>query len=344
MADQKSIGGLASNIMTSSSKCRLPAEWVEQLAMPVIAAPMFLVSSTDLVMEACRNGVIGSIPTVNARTPQILDEWLGALTQRLDAARSAGEHVAPWALSLITHSTNQRLKDDLELCLKYKPPLVITALGSPKPALEAIHSYGGLVFADVNTPEYARKAAQAGADGLVLVCSGAGGHTGQLAAPAFVEAVREFWDGIIVIGGAIGNGSAVRSAQTLGADLVYVGTRFIASHESVADERYKNMVIECESKDLVLTNAITGGWAYKLKPSLIAVGLNPDELKNGGKFDMNYAEKRPKAWKDIWSAGQGVGGIRKTEPAGEIIARLRNEYAAAIAAEKQDPWSRRYTA
>lgn len=329
--------------MTLPGKCRLPADWVEQLAMPVIAAPMFLVSSIDLVMEACRNGVIGSIPTVNARTPQILDEWLGDLTRRLDAARAAGEKVAPWALSLITHSTNQRLGDDLELCLKYKPPLVITALGSPKPALEAIHSYGGLVFADVNTPEYARKAADAGADGLVLVCSGAGGHTGQLAAPAFVEAVREFYDGIIVIGGAIGNGNAVRSAQTLGADLVYVGTRFIASNESLADERYKNMVIECQSKDLVLTNAITGGWAYKLRPSLIAVGLNPDELRNGGKFDMNYADKQPKAWKDIWSAGQGVGAVRKAEPAAEIIARLRDEYAGAIAAEKRDPWSQKYS-
>ena len=330
--------------MTSPSKCRLPAEWVEQLAMPVIAAPMFLVSSIDLVMEACRNGVIGSIPTVNARTPQILDEWLGDLTARLDAARAAGGRVAPWALSLITHSTNQRLKDDLELCLKYRPPLVITALGSPKPALEAVHSYGGLVFADVNTPEYAQKAVQAGADGLVLVCSGAGGHTGQIAAAAFVEAVREFYDGVIVIGGAIGSGSAVRSAQALGADLVYVGTRFIASNESLADQRYKKMVIECQSKDLVLTNAITGGWAYKLKPSLVAVGLNPDELKNVGKFDMNYADKQPKAWKDIWSAGQGVGAVRKAEPAAAIITRLRDEYAEAIAAEKRDPWSRKYSA
>jgi nitronate monooxygenase len=317
---------------------------MDALAMPVIAAPMFLVSSIDMVTEACKNGVIGSIPTVNARTPQILDEWLGRLTADLDAARAAGQRVAPWALSLITHSSNQRLTDDLELCLKYRPPLVITALGSPKPALAAIHSYGGLVFADVNTPEYARKAAEAGVDGLVLVCSGAGGHTGQLAAPAFVEAVREFFDGIIVIGGAIGNGSAVRSAQIMGADLVYVGTRLIASAESSADPRYKSMVIECRSKDLVLTNAITGGWAYKLRPSLEAVGLDPDNLKVGGKFDLNYAEKQPKAWKDIWSAGQGVGAIRKIEPVSEIIARIRQEYVQAILAEKEDLWFRRYAA
>lgn len=328
--------------MTISEKSRLPAEWNDRLDMPVIAAPMFLVSSVDLVTEACKNGVIGSIPTVNARTPEILDGWLDQLTSDLEAARLSGARVAPWALSLITHSTNQRLKDDLELCVKYKAPLVITALGSPKPAIEAVHSYGGLVFADVNTPEYAMKAAQAGADGLVLICSGAGGHTGQLAAPAFVEAVREFFDGILVIGGAIGNGSAVRSAQIMGADLVYVGTRFIASEESSADPRYKAMVTECRAKDLVLTNAITGGWAHKLRPSLEAVGIDPDNLEVRKKFDLNYAEKQPKAWKDIWSAGQGVGAIRKIEPAAQIIMQINREYVEAIRMEKHDPWFRRY--
>lgn len=321
---------------------RVPQEWLDTLAMPVIAAPMFLVSSIDMVAEACRNGVMGSIPTVNARTPAILDEWLSQLTARFDEMRNAGAKLAPWAISLITHSTNQRLKDDLELCLKYRPPLVITALGSPKPALEAIHSYGGLVFADVNTPEYARKAADAGADGLVLVCSGAGGHTGQLATPAFIEAVREFYDGIIVVGGAIGNGAAVRAAQTMGADFVYVGTRLIACEESAADPRYKQMVTECTARDLVLTDAITGAWSYKLRPSLEAVGINPETLVSKGRFDMNYAEKQPKAWKDIWSAGQGVGAVRLVEPMAAILERIRNEYAAAIRAEKTDPWSLRY--
>lgn len=328
--------------MTVSNKNRLPQEWLADLAMPVIAAPMFLVSSIELVAEACRNGVIGSIPTVNARTPEILDEWLDELTARLDALRSDGAKVAPWSLNLITHSTNERLKDDLELCVKYKPPLVITALGSPKPALEAVHSYGGLVFADVNTPEYARKAASAGADGLVLVCSGAGGHTGQLAAPAFIEAVREFYDGIIVVGGAIGSGSGVRAAQTMGADLVYVGTRLISSEESNADTRYKQMVIDCASKDLVLTDAITGAWSYKLRPSLEAVGIDPATLVSRGKFDMNYAEKQPKAWKDIWSAGQGVGAIRQIEPVAQILDGIRKEYLEAIRSEKDDFWSIRY--
>lgn len=324
------------------TKNRLPSEWLNDLAMPVIAAPMFLVSSIEMVDEACRNGIIGSIPTVNARTPEILDEWLARLTARLDDLRSAGEKIAPWSLSLITHSTNERLKDDLELCAKYRPPLVITALGSPKPALETIHSYGGLVFADVNTPEYARKAVSAGADGLVLVCSGAGGHTGQLAAPAFIEAVREFYDGIIVVGGSIGNGAAVRAAQTMGADLVYVGTRLISSEESSADPRYKQMVTDCASKDLVLTDAITGAWSYKLRPSLEAVGIDPDTLVSRGKFDMNYAETQPKAWKDIWSAGQGVGAIREIEPLSQIIDRICKEYIEAIWSEKNDFWSKRY--
>lgn len=328
--------------MGSTNRNRLPQAWLDDLAMPVIAAPMFLVSSIELVVEACRSGVIGSIPTVNARTPEILDEWLGRLTGELDRLRADGAKVAPWALNLITHSTNQRLKDDLELCLKYKPSLVITALGSPKPALEAVHSYGGLVFADVNTPEYARKAASAGADGLVLVCSGAGGHTGQLAVPAFIEAVREFYDGPLVVGGAFGTGSAVRAAQVMGADLVYVGTRLISSQESNADPRYKEMAIECGSKDLVLTNAITGAWSYKLRPSLTAVGIDPETLTSDGKFDMNYADKRPKAWKDIWSAGQGVGAIRRIEPAAEILDLIRKEYLDAIRSEKDDFWSLKY--
>jgi nitronate monooxygenase len=312
--------------------------------MPVIAAPMFLVSSIAMVLQGCRNGVIGCIPTVNARTPEILDGWLGELTTGLAQARADGIKVAPWALGLTTHRTNARLSEDLELCRKYQPPLVITALGSPKPAIETVHSYGGLVFADVSTPEYARKAAEGGADGLVLVCSGAGGHTGQIAAAAFVQAVREFFDGIIVIGGAISTGSAVRSAQVLGADLVYVGTRLIACEESNADPRYKQMVVDATSKDLVMTNVITGAWSYKLRPSLEAVGLDPDNLGTAKGFDLNYAEKQPKAWKDIWSAGQGVGAVKDVEPMARIIANLHHEYQQAIRNEGNDPWFRKYSA
>ncbi len=330
--------------MKTTNGSHLPQDWIDSLAMPVIAAPMFLVSSIAMVLQGCRNGVIGCIPTVNARTPEILDGWLGELTTGLAQARAEGIKVAPWALGLITHRTNARLPEDLELCRKYQPPLVITALGSPKPAIETVHSYGGLVFADVSTPEYARKAAEGGADGLVLVCSGAGGHTGQIAAAAFVQAVREFFDGIIVIGGAISSGSAVRSAQILGADLVYVGTRLIACEESNADPRYKQMVVDATSKDLVMTNVITGAWSYKLRPSLEAVGLDPDNLGTGKGFDLNYAEKQPKAWKDIWSVGQGVGAVKEVEPMARIIANLHHEYQQAIRAESNDPWFRKYSA
>lgn len=330
--------------MSITNGSHLPQDWIDSLAMPVIAAPMFLVSSIAMVLQGCRNGVIGCIPTVNARTPEILDGWLGELTTGLDQARAEGIKVAPWALGLTTHRTNARLSEDLGLCRKYQPPLVITALGSPKPAIETVHSYGGLVFADVSTPEYARKAAEGGADGLVLVCSGAGGHTGQIAAAAFVQAVREFFDGIIVIGGAISSGSAVRSAQILGADLVYVGTRLIACEESNADPRYKQMIVDATSKDLVMTNVITGAWSYKLRPSLEAVGLDPDNLGTAKSFDLNYAEKHPKAWKDIWSAGQGVGAVKEVEPMARIIANLNQEYQQAILQESNDPWFRKYSA
>jgi nitronate monooxygenase len=305
------------------------------LRLPLIAAPMFLVSNVALVAAACENGVIGAIPTANARSPEILDAWLAELTGRLEAS------AAPWALGLTTHSTNPRLPDDLALCVKYRAPLVITALGGPKPAIGPVHEYGGLVFADVNTPEYARKAAAAGVDGLVLVCSGSGGHTGQIAAPTFVQTVREFWDGIIVVAGGMMTGEMLRAAQLMGADLAYMGTRFIASEESAADPRYKQMVIDCSFRDIVATDAITGAVANKLRPSLIAAGLDPDKLGPSKGFDLHYAEKQPKRWKDLWSAGHGVGAVHAIEPVRTIVQRLEREYAAAIRRHHNDVWSRR---
>jgi len=323
---------------------KLPSEWVEVLDLPLIAAPMFLVSSIELVGAACENRIIGAIPTPNARSPEILDDWLCRLTTRLDAARERGLQTAPWALGLTVHSTNPRLKEDLALCVKYRAPLVITALGSPRAAVVPVHDYGGLVFADVNTPEYAFKAVQTGVDGLVLVCSGSGGHTGQIAAPAFVTAVREFWDGIIVIAGGMTRGESLRSAQLMGADLVYMGTRFIASHESAADPRYKQMVVDCAFKDIICTNAITGAHANKLRPSLVKAGIDPDRLeaKAKGSFDLHYAEKQPKAWKDVWSAGHGVGDVKAVESVAAIVAELKKEYGASIAREITDPWLAKY--
>jgi nitronate monooxygenase len=323
---------------------RLPDDWMTTMDLPLIVAPMFLVSSIELVAAACENGAIGSIPTVNARTPEILDGWLDDLTRRLAQRHGNGQRCAPWSLNLVVHTTNHRLPEDLALCAKYKAPLVITALGSPRAVVPTVHGYGGLVFADVSTPEYAQKAVQSGADGLVLVCAGAGGHTGQIAAPAFVAAVRKFWDGLIVLAGAIGNGSDLRAAQVMGADLSYMGTRFIASHESSADTRYKQMIVDCSFKDLVCTNAITGAWANKLRPSLIAVGLDPDNLPSAQrKFDLDYAKDQPKAWKDIWSAGHGVGQVGGIESATQIIGQLRAEYARSIEDELTDPWLRKYS-
>jgi nitronate monooxygenase len=320
----------------------LPSEWINALDLPLIAAPMFLVSSIELVAAACESRIIGAIPTPNARTPEILDDWLATLTKRLDLARTQGKHPAPWALGLTVHSTNVRLKDDLELCVKYRAPLVITALGSPRAAVGPVHNYGGLVFADVNTPEYAFKAAQTGVDGLVLVCSGSGGHTGQMAAPAFVTTVREFWKGIIVIAGGMTTGESLRSAQLMGADLAYMGTRFIASHESAADPRYKQMIVDCAFKDIVCTNAITGAYANDLRPSLVEAGIDPDQLEAKASFDLHYAEKQPKAWKDVWSAGHGVGDVKAIESVSGIVARLKREYSAAIAREIEDPWLEKY--
>jgi nitronate monooxygenase len=320
---------------------RLPASWMTSLKLPLIAAPMFLVSNVDLVAAACTAGVIGSMPTVNARTPEILDEWLADLTQRLAAAEKANVKAAPWAVGLITHTTNSRLAPDLALCVKYRAPLVITALGGPKPAIEPVHAYGGLVFADVGTPDYAKKAADAGVDGLVLVCSGAGGHTGKMAAPAFVRAVREFWSGIIVVAGSIMSGEMLRASQIMGADLAYMGTRFIAAEESAADPRYKKMVVDCRFRDIVATDAITGAVVNNLRPSLVAAGLDPDNLPSSKGFDLHYAEKQPKAWKDIWSAGHGVDAVHAIEPTHAIVERIEREYARAILAHHDDQWTRR---
>ncbi|MBN9430761.1 MAG: nitronate monooxygenase [Burkholderiales bacterium] len=319
---------------------RIPPALLAGLQLPLIVAPMFLVSSVELVLAACANGVIGAMPTGNARSPAIFDEW----AQRIEAGRQAlagADRPAPaWAVNLITHTSNPRFDDDLATCVRHRVPLVITALGSPKRVVEAVHGYGGLVFADVNTPEYARKAAAAGVDGLVLVCSGAGGHTGPMAAPAFVAAVRQFWDGMIVVGGAIADGYGLRAAQTLSADFAYMGTRFIASAESNAVERYKQMVVDASFPDIIHTNAITGAWANKLRPSLVAAGLDPDNLTARGKFDLSNRERDVKAWKDLWSAGHAVGQTTAIEPAARIIATLKAEYRAALRHEAQDPWRR----
>ena len=252
-------------------KNNLPTSITSQTTLPVIAAPMFLVSGVDLVLAACQSGVIGSYPVLNERTSEGAEEWMKQITSGLSAAREADPdaRIAPWSVNLITHRTNPRLQADLDLVVKYKCPLVITSLGSPGPAVEAVHSYGGLVVSDVITPAFAKKAVQTGIDGLVLVCAGAGGHAGTLSPFAFIQAVREFWDGMLIYSGAISNGRQVRAAQIMGADLVYMGTSFIATTESMADAEFKQMLIDSTLEDLVYTNAFSGAWANMLKPSII---------------------------------------------------------------------------
>ncbi len=294
------------------------------MALPAIAAPMFLVSGPDLVLACCRAGVIGAFPAPNARRIEDLDAWLQRITHELSPS------AAPYALNLVVHSTYQRLAAELELVKRHRPPLVITALGSPKHVVETVHAYGGRVFADVANVTFARKAAAAGVDGLILVAAGAGGHVGPLAAFAFLPEVRKFWRGAIVLAGAVSDGRAVRAAEVLGADLAYVGTRFIASSENMAGDGHKQMLIESGAEDIVLTNAVTGVNANFLARSLVAGGFDLKNLRPKAIDFRGDPQDEAKAWKSIWSAGQGVGAVDRIEPAAAIIERLKQEYDVAV--------------
>ncbi|CUH63078.1 putative enoyl-[acyl-carrier-protein] reductase II [Thalassovita gelatinovora] len=297
------------------------------LRLPAIAAPMFLVSTPDLVVACCKAGIVGSFPAPNLRTSEELGDWMAEITNRLTPQD------APWALNLVTHSTSPRLEGDLQQVAKYHPPVVITALGSPKPVLPTVHDYGGLVFADVISVDLAKKAAAAGVDGLVLVCSGAGGHTGDLSPLVFVERVRQFFDGYIALAGAINTGEAILAAQVLGADFGYLGTSFLAAEENMASEEYRQMCVDCGATDLLVTRAFTGARASMLKPSMIARGLDPAELEFKV-AKMNFTGRKDetvKPWSGIWGAGQGVGKVERVEPAALIVDRLGREYEAARA-------------
>ncbi|HAL08279.1 MAG TPA: nitronate monooxygenase [Brevundimonas sp.] len=294
------------------------------MRLPVIAAPMFLVSGPELVIAACKAGIGGAFPTPNCRTVADLDAWMGQITDAL----SPGD--GPWVANLITHSTNARLAEDLALVAQYKPPIVITALGSPKPVMETVKAYGGLVFADVVNMALAKKAADAGVDGLACISAGAGGHTGHLSPFAFVSAVREFFDGWLTIGGGIADGAGVAGAIAAGADMVYMGTRFLAAAESRAQDPYKQMIVDCGPDDLIVSSAITGTPASWLKPSLRAAGMDPDAL--GGPITRDYSgDAAHKRWRDIWAAGQGLQKVGAVEPTAVVVGRLAAEYRAAAA-------------
>lgn len=299
--------------------------------IPIVAAPMFLVSGPDLVVAACKAGVIGAFPTPNCRTTAALDQWMHEITERLAAAKAAdpGARIAPWAVNLITHSTNTRLADDLKLIATYKPPMVITALGSPKPAIDVVQGYGGVVIADVINLNLARKAVAAGADGIACIAAGAGGHTGALSPFAFLSAVREFFDGLVILGGGIGDGAGIAGAIAAGADLVYMGTSFIVTEESIANPRHKDLVVQSAIEDIIVSAAVTGTPASWIKRSLHDAGYTIDELsqKPVRLYDSNQA--KPARWSETFAAGQGVGASKAIESTATVVERLAEQYLAA---------------
>jgi len=312
-----------------------------QLRLPVVAAPMFLISGPELVLQACKAGIIGAFPTPNARPISELAQWMKQITEGLAQARDEQPTatLGPWCANLVTHSSNTRLAEDLELVARFKPPIVVTALGSPKPAIDVVHAYGGLVIADVISLGLAKKAIAAGADGLACVCAGAGGHTGFLSPFAFVSAVRDFYDGYVIVGGGICDGWGVAGAVASGADLVYMGTRFIATTESMAPDDYKQMLVEATVDDLVVSAGVTGTPASWLKPSLRANGLDPDNMPDapGRQYDSNQSFAGKK-WTDVWAAGQGLGTIRSVQPVALVVDQLAQQYQQAMTRIQGLPW------
>jgi len=306
-----------------------------KLSLPVIGAPLFIISNPDLVIAQCTSGVIGAFPALNARPKEMLDAWLARITTALSSYKAAhpeGE-VAPFAVNQIIHASNDRLGHDLDLCAAYRVPIIITSLAAPVDIVPRVHAWGGLVFHDVVSLRHARKAIEAGVDGLILVCAGAGGHAGTLSPFPFVAEVRQIWQGPIALAGAIATGRAVLAARAIGADLAYVGTRFIATEEANADQRYKEMIVASEAADILYTPYFTGVAGNYLRHSVVAAGLDPDHLPDRDKTHMSFesskATQAVKAWRDILGAGQGVGAIDDILPAAEIIARMRRDYFSA---------------
>jgi nitronate monooxygenase len=310
-------------------------ENLQPLSLPVIGAPLFIISNPRLVIAQCKNGVIGAFPALNARPKQVLEDWLAEITSELAAFAQAnpGAEVAPFAVNQIIHASNDRLAHDLALCGKYKVPIIITSLSAPNDIVPHVHSWGGLVFHDVISVRHAKKAIDAGVDGLILVCAGAGGHAGTLSPFALVEEVRKFWQGPIALAGAIATGRGVLAARAMGADFAYVGTRFIATEEANADVRYKEMIVASHASDILYSAYFTGVPGNYLRQSVINAGLDPDHLPERDKRVMNFeagkAAETVKAWRDIWGAGQSVGATGDILPAADVVQRMRREYLRA---------------
>jgi nitronate monooxygenase len=301
----------------------LPPILQKNLALPAVAAPLFIISHPPLVIEQCKAGVVGSFPALNARPQSQLDEWLDEITGAL------GPDDAPFAVNQIVHKSNARLEDDIATCVKYKVPIVITSLGARPEVNEAIHSYGGIVLHDIINNRFAHKAIEKGADGLVAVAAGAGGHAGVLSPFALIQEIREWFDGPLLLSGSIATGDAVLAAQAMGADMGYIGSAFIATEEARAADGYKEMIAASSAEDIVYSNLFTGVHGNYLKGSVVAAGMDPDNLPESDPSAMDFGDNKTKAWKDIWGSGQGIGAVKDVVPTRELVARMVREYEAA---------------
>lgn len=311
----------------------LPSVLKDNLRLPVIASPLFIISHPQLTLAQCKAGVIGAFPALNARPESQLDEWLAMITEELAAHNRANPErpAAPFAVNQIVHMSNRRLEHDLGLCVKYKVPVVISSLGAVPEVNAAVHSYGGIVLHDVINDRHARSAIRKGADGLIAVATGAGGHAGTLSPFALVQEIREWFDGPLLLAGAIANGGSILAAQAMGADMAYIGSPFIATQEARASNAYKQAIVEAQAKDIVYSNYFTGVHGNYLKSSIVASGMDPDNLPEAdpSKMDFETATGGAKAWKDIWGAGQGIGAVKVVEPVADLVDRLVREYEAA---------------
>ena len=312
----------------------IPDSIKDNISIPVIGAPLFLISVPDLVIAQCKAGIIGSFPALNARPQHVLEEWIIRIKTELKEyqEQNPDKKVAPFAVNQICHGSNDRLQGDMEICVKHEVPIIITSLRPPAEIVEAAHSYGGLVFHDVINVRHAKKAADMGVDGLILVCAGAGGHAGALSPFALLREVKSWFDGTIILSGSIGDGYSVASALALGADFAYLGTRFIATHEANAEPEYKQMLIESSANDIVYSNLFTGVLGNYLKPSIQNAGLDPDNLPTADKSAMNFGSggnTDSKAWKDIWGSGQGIGLIEDAPTVEDLVSRIRSEFNEA---------------
>ncbi|MDH0050843.1 MULTISPECIES: nitronate monooxygenase family protein [Comamonas] len=309
---------------------KIPAA-LQKLALPVIGSPLFIISNPKLVIEQCKAGIVGSMPALNARPAEQLEDWLAEITETLAAWDKAHpeQPSAPFAINQIVHKSNDRLEHDMQVCAKYKVPIVITSLGAREDVNQAVHGWGGVVLHDIINNKFARKAIEKGADGLIAVAAGAGGHAGVKSPFALIQEIRQWFDGPVALSGSIATGDAVLAAQAMGADFAYMGSAFIATEEARAADEYKQAIVAGNSDDVVYSNLFTGVHGNYLAPSIRAAGLDPDNLPVSDPSAMNFGSGRTKAWKDIWGCGQGIGAIEQVVPTAELVARLKREYAAA---------------